>query len=264
MHKDEIVAVGVRQDNLIYRMFLEVVTGEKQEANAATANLKTWHERMGHLNLKAMQKLLSTQGVDGVGVNGNSKFFCDECQMNKSHKLPFSKETKRVTQPGEMIHSDVCGPMSETSLGGARYYVSFIGDSTSYRYVYFIKHKIDAVESFITLDKLLRNKFERRIKTLRTDNGKEYVNERLTSYLKKQGITHERTAPYTPEQNGKAERENRTIVECARTMLNSAGSPRSLWAEAVNISVYLLNRVLVHTSEKNKTSYELWTGRKPN
>ena len=134
----------------------------------------------------------------------------------------------------------MCAALSETSLGGARYYVSFIDDSTSYRYVYFIKHKIDAVECFITLDKLLRNKFDRRIKTLRTDNGKEYVNEKLTSYLKKQGITHERTAPYTPEQNGKAERENRTIVECARTMLNSADSPRSLWAEAVNTSVYLL------------------------
>lgn len=90
-----------------------------------------------------------------------------------------------------MFHSDVCGPMSEVSLGGASYYVSFIDDATSYRVVYFIKQKSDVTDRFIAFEKLINNKFGRTMKTLRSDNGKEYVNRRLQEYLEKRGIVHE-------------------------------------------------------------------------
>ena len=112
-----------------------------------------------------------------------------------------------------MIHSDVSGPMHEPSLGGIHYYITFIDDATAYRFVYFIKNKADVVGRFIVFEKHLRNKFGRPLKGLRSDNGREYVNERLTNYLQSDGIIHEGSALYTPEQNGKAKRENRSIIE---------------------------------------------------
>ena len=133
--------------------------------------------------------------------------------------------------------------MKDTSLGGARPFAVFKDDASGFRHVYFLKHKGDVFERFVIYEKEVRNKFGRPMKRLRSDNGREYVNERMTSYLQSLGIVHELTAPYTPEQNGKAERDNLTIVECARTLLNAKGLPGFLWVEAVNAAVYLLNRV---------------------
>ena len=100
------------------------------------------------------------------------------------------------------------------------------------------------------------------MKVLRSDNGREYVSNSMKNYLENCGIRHEPSAPYTPEQNGKAERENRTIVECARSILHGRSVPIYLWAEAINTAVYILNRV-TNSRNPEKTPYELWTGRKP-
>ena len=262
---EEVIAAGLRQGNLIYRMFFRGPLANQLEVTVAEANFEKWHERLGHLNSQAMEDLIAKYLVSGVKVKGaKNDFFCEGCQVGKSHKLPFKKESARIAAPGKMIHSDVCGPMQETSLEGARFYVSFIDDATGYRHVNYIKYKSDVFDRFVVFEKKIRNKFGRCMKILRTDNGKEYVNERMSTYMQSLGITHERTAPYTPEQNGKAERENRTIVECARTLLKSTNLPGSLWAEATNCVVYTLNRVLTPTRDRSKTSYELWMGKRPN
>lgn len=80
------------------------------------------------------------------------------------------------------------------------------------------------------------------MKVLRTDNGTEYVNKGLEEFLKKEGVKHQTTVPYIPQQNGLAERLNRTIVERARTMLVDAELEKPFWAEAVSAAVYLINR----------------------
>lgn len=106
------------------------------------------------------------------------------------------------------------------------------------------------------------NKFQRNVKTLRVDNGREYCNERTMRYLREKGINMETTAPYTPEQNGRAERDNRSLVESARTMLHAKSLPVKLWAEAVNTACYILNRTPT-TSNRGMTPYEAWTNKKP-
>jgi hypothetical protein len=98
--------------------------------------------------------------------------------------------------------------------------------------------------------------------TLRTDNGKgEYVNNENDAWFKEKGIRHETSAPYTPEQNGTAERTNRTLLDIVRCMLISSGLPSSLWAEAVSYATYIRNRVLSRTGEL--TPYHYWNGKKP-
>lgn len=132
--------------------------------------------------------------------------------------------------------------MSVPSVQGARYFVSFKDDYSGYRVVFFIKNKGDTLECFKEFNRLLKNKFGNFAKILHVDNGGEYCNEDFKNYLSQCGIELETTAPYTPEQNGRAERDMRTIVESARSMLYAKDVPLYLWAEAVNTTVYILNR----------------------
>jgi len=106
--------------------------------------------------------------------------------------------------------------------------VTFKDDATAFCYVYFLKHKADVFDQFVEFERMLVNKFDRLVKTLRADNGTEYCNKKLRNYLASRGIKMENTAPYIPAQNGRSERDNRTIVECARTMLLAKDLPTSL------------------------------------
>lgn len=257
-----VVATEIKQDNRIYRMLFKVVLlGEKVESNVVTMNLRMWHERLGHIGERALRELIRKRLVKGVSMTDDAKFFCEACQSGKAHLKPFKKNIEKVTTvPGEKIHTDVCGPMSVESLGGARFFLTFKDDATGFRHVYFIKHKSDVYEKFREYAQLVENKFGRSIKVLRSDNGLEFCNEKMKSYLTVKGIQKENTAPYTPEQNGRVERDNRTIVESARTMLKSKDLSNILWAEAINTAVYVLNRTV--TSGNAATPYELWVGKK--
>ncbi|UYV61249.1 hypothetical protein LAZ67_1004106 [Cordylochernes scorpioides] len=169
---------------------------------------------------------------------------------------------KQIYVKGELIYSDVCGPMSKRSPGGSLYFVSFKDDFSRFRVAYFIRHKSDVLEKFKEFVKRVRTETGNKIKRFRTDNGTEFLNKNFSDYLKSLGIVHELTAPYTPEQNGISERNNRTIVESARCLLHGRKMPLELWAEAVNTAVYLLNRCTTKVLG-NSTPYEIWYKRKP-
>jgi transposase InsO family protein len=267
IHGDnELLAFGVKQENEIYRMVFRVKNARSNiQANASTSDLRVWHERLGHLNFRTLREMVNKNLVNGVQLSEKHDVFCEPCQIGKSQRKVFNKVRERAaTKPGEVFHTDVCGPMSVESLGGARYYVLFKDDATSFRFVYFLRHKSDVVEKLKMLDKMVENKCGRRIRVLRSDNGREYQNKSLDHYLKSRGIQRENSAPYTPEQNGKAERDNKTIVQKARTMLHAKSLPLRLWAEAVNTAVYLMNRSGSSSTPEEKTPYELWIGQKPN
>ena len=104
------------------------------------------------------------------------------------------------------MHADVCGPIQVDSLGGAKYYVTFIDGASGFCYVYFMRHKDEVLEKFKLYKNMVANKFGKPIKTVRSDNGGEYKNTNMATYIEEKGIVMENTAPYTPKQNGKAER----------------------------------------------------------
>lgn len=93
------------------------------------------------------------------------------------------------------------------------------------------------------------------IKTLRSDNGGEYNPTEFENYCKQQGIQHQYTTAYTPQQNGIAERMNRSLAERARCLLFDAGLPKTYWAEAINMAAYIINRSVNSTSNKTQTSF---------
>ncbi|GJR52730.1 ribonuclease H-like domain-containing protein [Tanacetum coccineum] len=135
-------------------------------------------------------------------------------------------------------------------------------DYSRFSWVFFLATKDETsgiLKSFITG---VENLIDQRVKVIRCDNGTEFKNKEMNQFCERKGIKREFSVARTPQQNGVAERKNRTLIEAARTMLADSKLPTTFWAEAVNTACYVQNRVLV-TKPHNKTPYELFLGRKP-
>lgn len=240
--------------------------GKVPETAFATIETKqregVWHRRMGHLGRGGMKQLTKGPAKSIRGFE-TTKEECDICVKGKQSRKPFKFSGKQVRVPLELIHSDICGPMFTESLGGAKYFITFIEDYSRKKFVYFLKHKSEAIKAFKNFRAYAENKLERKIKSIRTDNGREYVNKEFKDLLQSLGIAHQTTVSYNPQQNGLAERANRSIVERARCMLIDANLPKAYWAEATSTAVYLLNRSPA-SALRGRTPEELWSGREPN
>ena len=259
--ENKIIAKGVMLVNNVYRLLLKVEVPEIQ-INVATTSARIWHERFGHINSTRITDMARTGAVIGLKTS-SEQIDCEACKLAKTHRLPYKRIEERIaTRPGELFHTDVCGPMRESSLGGARYYLLFRDDATDFRFVYFLKYKSDVLEKFRQFEKEIFNKFNRRMVAIRSDKGGEFLNKKFHDFLAFKGIKHQTTAGYAPEMNGRAERDNRTIIEDVRAVMNAAGFPRNLWSETVNAVVYLLN-CATNSSDTRTTPYEKWIGRKP-
>ncbi|KAF2345651.1 Integrase catalytic core [Trinorchestia longiramus] len=224
-----------------------------------------WHKRFCHLGFDNLKKLKSLDLVRGFDCSlGNENIFCENCCDGKSHRLPFSRvDQRKVRKPLELIHSDVCGKINPSFLGGGSYSVTFTYDYSRYTWVYIIKNKSDVFGVFTEFKALVENYYDHKIKILRTDNGGEYVSTDFERFLKVNGIVHQKTVPKTPEQNGVAERMNRTIFEAVRAMLSDSKLPKTFWVEAVSTAVYVKNRSPT-SAHKNLTPYQALNGHKPN
>ena len=219
------------------------------ETESNEESLSLWHCRYGHLEYDNLKLLHEKSMVDGLNLNSKDQVDrnCQGCAMGKQHRQPFPKKSQsqsRSSQPLELIHSDVCGPMSVNSVGGSTYFVTFIDDYSRFTTVYLMKHKSEVLEKFKEFVELVENLFEKRVKSLRSDNESEYESREFEEYCKSKGIKKDDTIPYTPQQNGVSERMSGTIMETTRSMLHHAALPSSFWAEAVSTAVYLQNRSL--------------------
>ncbi|CAB0037468.1 unnamed protein product [Trichogramma brassicae] len=223
-----------------------------------------WHERLGHVNRDFVYKTFKNNAITGAKLTDSNDYFCESCPIGKQSRLPFSNKDghRRSITPGEVLHTDLCGPMQEPSVGGARFFLLFKDEASGFRKVFFLKHKSDCFEALKTYVLSVNTRFNRNVKVIRSDNGTEYTNANVNNFLKNLGTELTTSAPYSPQQNGRAEREMRSIVESARTMLLGKQMPKRLWAEAVNTAVYILNRT-VNSFDSAKTPYEMWFSRKP-
>ena len=143
-----------------------------------------------------------------------------------------------------------------------KYFLTLTDDKSRYSWVYILHTKDQVFDRFREWKALVERTTRKKVKTLRTDNGGEYTSNEFESYLKNEGIRHELTVPKTPEQNGVAERLNRTLVETSRSMLIDSKLPKKFWAEAVSTAVYLKNRSPSKPLQ-GMTPYEAWHGNKP-
>ena len=211
------------------------------EKNDSSSKEDLWHRRYGHLGVKSLQQLARGDLVEGFDYNASNEIsFCEPCLKGKHQKskFPLYRE-KGKSKPLELIHSDVCGKLSSKSLGGAEYFVTFIDDKTRYVWAYAIKRKSDVFKRFCEWKTEVEKSLGQNVKILRSDNGGEFTSGEFEDYLKKEGIKHQFTIPKCPQQNGVAERFNRTLVEMVRSMLADSELPKTFWAEALATAVYL-------------------------
>lgn len=254
--KGNVRAVAERQGKMFKMCFSNFIQSEPEQCNKVESILN-WHKKLAHVNFEQVKKILNNHSIKYSKVDNP---FCNDCLAGKQHRLPFPKSESRAKQTCELIHSDLCGPFEVPSLGGSKYYLLLKDDFSGYRVVYFLKNKSETREKIQSFIYMAEKQTNNKVKTMRTDNGLEFINKELKNVFEKMGIRHERTCTYSPEQNGRAERENRTLVEAARTLLHSKNQKKFLWAEAINSAVFTLNRI-GNCPIQDQNCYKLWFGK---
>lgn len=193
-----------------------------------------WNFRYGHLSFGGLQTLQQKNMVKDLPQFQRPSQVCEECVVGKQHRETFpAGKSRRQKQVLELIHSDICGPITPTSNGGKRYFITFIDDFSRKTWVYLLQEKSEALSVFKQFKALAENETEMSIKILRSDRGGEYNSREFVDFCETHGIQKQLITAYTPQQNGVSERKNRTIMNMVRTMLKMSGMPKSFWPEAV-------------------------------
>lgn len=239
---------------------------KNQSVNLAV-NINTVHRRFGHVNIpliEHMSKNNSVKGIEKLSSKNDDKN-CDVCKIAKSTRVSLKSNytyKRLATKVLERVYMDLWGPAPVNSLGGKKYFLSIIDDYSRKVEVYVIKSKTEVFDCFKTYLAKVERETNSKLKSCRTDNGLEFCHKEFESFLSKLGIKHERTSTYTSEQNGVAEKFNRTAMDGVRAMLQDSGLQPRFWAEALVAFVHIRNRC-EHKLTEGLTPIELWSGHKP-
>ncbi|WZY72232.1 hypothetical protein YC2023_004472 [Brassica napus] len=192
-----------------------------------------WHARLGHPHNKALKLMLP-----GVSFENND---CEACILGKHCKTVFPNSSTVYEKCFDLIHSDVWTAPC-LSRENHKYYVSFIDEKSKYTWLTLIPTKDRVLDAFKNFQSYVTNHYQAKIKIFRSDNGGEYIGQAFKQHLSQYGILHQTSCPYTPQQNGVAERKNRHLMEVARSMMFQANVPKKFWSDAVATACYLINR----------------------
>jgi transposase InsO family protein len=208
-----------------------------------------WHHRLAHVGMKNLHKLLKGEHILGLtNIQFEKDMVCSACQVgNQVGTHHPHKNIMMTDRPLELLHMDLFGPIAYISIDGSKYCLVIVDDYSRFTWVFFLQEKSQTQETLKGFFRRAQNELGLRIKKIRSDEG----------------IKHEFSSPYTPQQNGVVERKNRTLLDMARTMLDEYKTPDRFWADAINTVCYSINRLYLHRILK-KTSYELLTDKKPN
>ncbi|RVW73460.1 Retrovirus-related Pol polyprotein from transposon TNT 1-94 [Vitis vinifera] len=219
-------------------------TAEYAYARVTQSVSDLWHERFGHYNQRSLVDLKKLELVEDMPNVSDEAQICEICQQGKQARLPLkNNQAWRAIEKLQLIHTGVCGPMKTTSLSGNKYSILFIDDYTRMCWVYFIYLKNEVFFVFKQFKALVENQSNLSIKILRSDNGTKYTSNQFVEFSSTASIECQLTTPYTPQQNGVSKRKNRIVMEMASCLLFEKKMPSNFWAETVNTSVYLLNRL---------------------
>ncbi|GJV11651.1 retrovirus-related pol polyprotein from transposon TNT 1-94 [Tanacetum coccineum] len=259
----KVIGRGIRKKGL-YVMKLGNKPKDQICLTTIDENSTLWHRRLGHANMRLIQSLASKDLVRNLPKLKFDKHFCNACKIGKqAHASHKAKNVVSTTRCLDLLHMDLFGPSAVRSYGGNRYTLVIVDDYSRYTWTRFLKDKTEAFDHFKIFSKKIQNQLGCSIVSIRTDHGREFDNEvQFGEFCNANGITHNFSAPRTPQSNGVVERKNRTLQEMSRTMLNEQSLPQKFWCNAVDTSTYILNRILIRAI-LGKTPYELLRGRKP-
>ena len=237
-----IVMIGDMNSAKLYVLRGSTLPGIAAAVSSDESKTNLWHKRLGHMSELGMAELAKRELIDGCDL---SKFeFCEHCIFGKHKRVKFNASVHTTKGILDYVHADVWGPSRRTSNGGANYMLTIIDDYSRKVWPYFLKHKSDVFTAFKKWKVMVETQTERKVKILRTDNGMEFCSNEFDEFCSNDGMVRHHTIPYTPQQNGVAERMNRTIISRARCMLSNTKMHRHFWAEAASTACYLINRSL--------------------
>ncbi|KAL5858125.1 hypothetical protein ACOSQ3_005583 [Xanthoceras sorbifolium] len=259
--KGSLIVMKAEKIGKLYILKGSTVTGATAVSTSSLSDsdvTRLWHMRLGHMSERGLSEL-SRRGLL-CGQSTSKLDFCEHCIFGKQKRVSFSTAIHRTKGTLDYIHSDLWGPARVPSKGGARYMLILIDDYSRKVWVYFLKHKNDVFATFKQWKALVEKQTGRKIKRLRTDNGLEFCQGDFNEFCKNEGIVRHLTVRGTPQQNGVAERMNRTLLEKVRCMLSNSGLSKDFWAEAASTACHLVNRS-PSTAIDIKTPEELWSGK---
>ncbi|GJT00344.1 putative ribonuclease H-like domain-containing protein [Tanacetum coccineum] len=233
-------------------------------AKATSDESMLWHKRLGHVNFKNINKLVKENLVRDLPLKRfENDQTCVACLKGKQHRASCkTKAFNPITKPLFMLHMNLFGLTFISGLMHKKYCLVVTDDYSRFSWVFFLKSKDETSEILKNFIKEVENLVDKKVKIIRSDNGTEFKNKVMDDFCRDKGIKREYSVARTPQQNGVAERKNRTLIEAARTMLVDSKLPTTFWAEAVSTACYVQNRVLI-VKPHNKTPYELFRGIKP-
>ncbi|THH14262.1 hypothetical protein EUX98_g9630, partial [Antrodiella citrinella] len=237
-----------------------------QTALASTVDRTLLHRRCAHVSKERLEKLVKNKLTVNLKLDSEAPLadLCETCIMGKQHRFPFPETSDYSDlKPLDLVVSDVHGPLPVCTAQGYRYWILFLDVASRLYVVYYMREKSQAFACFKEFKAWAENHFERKMKVFRDDKGGEYMSNDMDQYLKEHGIRREHTVRATPQQNGMAERANRTMAEGVTCMLVEARLPPSFWGEALSTFVYVRNRLPTASLPNHTTPYELAYKKKP-
>ncbi|CAI7884241.1 unnamed protein product [Closterium sp. NIES-53] len=266
-HKDEENPMAAAEEEYGENMWGTIASAAFSNPTSATGECDwlSLHRRMGHVALPILQQLVKNEMVAGIHVKGepDEVLGCPTCMQAKFTRYPFSSSEATDKAPLDEVVMDVVGPL-KLGAAGAEYFLTIVDVYTRMTWVYVLSKKSDVAETVKTdWLPIVERQQDRLVKAIRTDRGGEFLSKDFSLWLKKNGIRHSLTIPYSPAMNGIAERANRTITETARGLLIEAGLPDYFWPDAVRSACVAKNRALTHVGADKWVPYVEWVGRKP-
>lgn len=261
-----VVGRGTKRGNLI---FLDVVRNIDPQAEASfscktptrlsnsflsisNGSGEIWHRRFGHTSRDSVRKVLAR---NSIFVNNVSDAMFEVCELSKQSRKPFLvRDDHEYVDPG-IVCSDVLGPVEPASRSGCKYAVTFIMMKTRFVKVYPISRKSDVLARFTEFLQYMKTQAGITVRAIRSDNGGENTSHGMENFCASKDIRQEFTIPHNLQQNGMAERANRTSVEMVRCMLKDSGLSKSFWAEALVTAAYIRNTIST-TTQPHTTPYK--------
>lgn len=176
--------------------------------------------------------------------------------MAKQTALPFKPSISHAQNKFELIHADTWGPYKHNTLNNCKYFLTLVDDFSRTTWTYLIPTKQHVTSTLKNFYYYVQNQFKTTIKVIRSDNGTEFVNHSLTEFFQNKGIVHQTSCPYTPQQNERADRKHKPLLEVARSLHFQANFPIHLWGYNLLAATYLINR-LPSTIHDTKSPFEM-------